>query len=149
MSGQLYWDTSALLKLYAPEPDSPAFRTLLKSRTEQPVASFLHRVELFFAFRHKEDRGELVTGAAGRLFEDYLRHVREGRFLEIPWGDDVAAAARATLEPSLSAPSPVKLRSLDGLHLGALLSGGISKLVTTDKEMRRAAQCLEIALVDP
>lgn len=149
MSGLLYWDTSALLKLYAPEPDSPAYRKLLKSRTEQPVTAFLHRVELFFALRHKEDRGEIAAGAAGRLFADYLRHLGEGRFHEIPWGDDIAISARSVLEPCLSASSPVKLRSLDGLHLGALLSGGISKLVTTDVGMRRAAQCLGIALIDP
>lgn len=149
MSGRLYWDTSALLKLYAPEPDSPAFRALLLSRPEQPVASFLHRVELFFALRHKEARGELAAGAAGRIFDRYLRHVEEGRILEIPWGEDLAKSAKEALLPCLSAKAPVMLRSLEGLHFGALASAGVAKLVTTDKLMRRAAPCLGILLVDP
>ena len=149
MSGLFYWDTSALVKIYASEPDSPAYRSLLESRTEQPVTSFLHRVELFFALRHKEDRGEMVVGAAARLFSAYRQHLDGGRFHEIPWGNDVASVARDTLEPCLSAATSVELRSLDGLHLGALLSGGITKLVTTDAKMRKAAETLGIVLIDP
>jgi predicted nucleic acid-binding protein len=149
MSGLLYWDTSALLKLYAEEPDSSAYRALLVTRQEQPVVAFLHRVELYFALRHKEDRGEIAAGASGRLFGDFLRHVGVNKFREIPWGDDIAKSARDTLEPCLFSPIPVRLRSLDGLHLGALLLGGISKLVTTDEGMRKAAGLLGIDLVDP
>ena len=84
MSGLIYWDTSALVKLYASEPDSFAYRELMLSSKAQPVTSFLHRVELFFALRHKEDRGEILAGAAARLFGDYLRHLGGGRFHEIP-----------------------------------------------------------------
>lgn len=149
MSRLFYWDTSTLVKLYAPEPDSPAYRALLKARPERPVTCFLHRVELYFAFRQKEDRGEIVAGAAARLFAEYERHREEGRFHEIPWGVDVGDAARTALDSCLSAPLPVKLRSLDGLHLGAVISAGITSLVTTDACMRRAAPCFGIELVDP
>ncbi len=149
MSGFFYWDTSTLVKLYAAEPHSPAYRALMKGRKERPVTSFLHRVELFYALRNKEDRGEIVAGAAARLFSTYQQHLADGRFHEIPWGVDVVDAARDALESCLASPSPVKLRSLDGLHLGAMFSGGITSLVTTDAYMRRAASCLGITLVDP
>ncbi len=149
MIERVYWDTSALLKLYAPEPDSHAFRALLRSRPGQTVTSFLHRVELFYAIRHKEHRGEVAPGAAERSIKRYARHVGEGRIVEIPWGEDVAASAKEALGVCLSASAPVKLRSLDGLHLGALISTGLKQLVTTDLGMRRATACLGIALVDP
>jgi predicted nucleic acid-binding protein len=149
MSGFFYWDTSTLLKLYAVEPDSPAYRSLMKGRRERPVTSVLHRAELFYSLRHKEERREIVDGAAARLFSLYQQHLAEGRFHEIPWGLDVADASREALDSCLASPSPVKLRSLDGLHLGAMISGGISSLVTTDACMRRAASCLGITLIDP
>jgi predicted nucleic acid-binding protein len=149
MRGLFYWDTSTLVKLYAPEPDSPAYRALMQARPERPVTSFLHRVELFYALRQKEDRGEIVAGAAARLFAEYERHLGEGRFHEIPWGGDVSDAARTALDACLAAPFLVKLRSLDGLHLGAVISAGITLLVTTDSSMRRAAPCLGITLIDP
>lgn len=149
MSGLFYWDTSTLVKLYAPESDSPAYLALMKGRPERPVTSFLHRVELFYALRQKEDRGEIAVGAAMRMFAKYQRHLTEGRFHEIPWGGDVSDAARSALELCLASHSPVKLRSLDGLHLGAVISGGIPAVVTTDAYMRRAAACLGITLIDP
>ncbi len=149
MSGLFYWDTSTLVKLYAPEPDSPAYRSLMKGRSERPVTSFLHRVELYYALRQKEERGEIVAGAAGRMFAGYQRHLAEGRFHEIPWGGDISDAARTALDSCLVSHLPVKLRSLDGLHLGAVISAGITALVTTDAHMRRAAACLGIRLIDP
>jgi uncharacterized protein with PIN domain len=103
MSGLFYWDTSTLVKLYASEPDSPAYRALMQARPERPVTSFLHRVELFYALRQKEDRGEIVAGAAARLFAEYERHLGEGRFHEIPWGGDVSDAARTALDACLAA----------------------------------------------
>lgn len=149
MSRFIYWDTSALLKIYAPEPDSPAYRALMASRQERPTTSYLHRVELFFALRHKEDRGEIVAGAAARLFSRYERHLDEARFHEIPWGSDAEAAAREALDSCLNLPTPVKLRSLDGLHLGAMQAGGIPTLVATDARLRKAARGLGLSLVDP
>jgi len=99
------------VKLYAPEPDSPAYLALMKGSPERPVTSFFHRVELFYALRQKEERGEILTGAAPRMFAEYQRHLAEGRFHEIPWGGDVSDAARSALECCLASHSPVKLRS--------------------------------------
>jgi predicted nucleic acid-binding protein len=46
MNEAIYWDTSAILKLYAPEPDSGDYLRLLIQQTEDVALSFLHRVEL-------------------------------------------------------------------------------------------------------
>lgn len=45
MANAVYWDTSALLKLYAPEPDSSDY-ALLPFRLAQPFADCLQRRDL-------------------------------------------------------------------------------------------------------
>ncbi len=139
MPAAIYWDTSALLKLYAPEPDSDQFRSLMGEQIVDIAISFLHRVELNFALVAKEQRGEISKGGAKQLFESFLKHREQGRFLEIPWGDDVERHARIALETCSQNQQPVMLRTLDGLHLGAMLAAGIQKIVTTDLRLRHAA----------
>jgi uncharacterized protein len=119
MTHAIYCDTSALLKLYAPEPDSSDYLRLLIQQSEDVAISFLHRVELYFALRGKESRGEIAAGSARRLFQQFERHVNSARYFIIPWGEDVALEARRLLDTCLTATPAVMLRSLDGLHLGS------------------------------
>jgi len=49
MANAIYWDTSALLKHFAPEPDSSDYLRLLIQQPEDLAVSFLHRVKLYFA----------------------------------------------------------------------------------------------------
>ena len=149
MANAIYWDTSALLKLYAPEPDSSGYLRLLIQQPENLAISFLHRVELYFALCGKESRGEIVTGSARRLFELFDRHVSAGRYYLIPWGEDVALESRQLLDASLNAMPPVMLRSLDGLHLGALRAAKIQSVVTADMRMRDAARIAAIGVIEP
>jgi hypothetical protein len=147
MANAIYWDSSALIKLYAPEPDSSDYLRLLIQQPEDLAISFLHRVELYFALCGKESRGEIVTGSARRLFELFDRHVNAGRYYLIPWGEDVES--RQLLDASLSAMPPVMLRSLDGLHFGALRAAKIQSIVTADMRMRDAAQIAAIGIIEP
>ena len=41
MANAIYWDTSALIKLYAPEPDSSDYLRLLIQQPENLAISFL------------------------------------------------------------------------------------------------------------
>ena len=149
MANAIYWDTSALIKLYAPEPDSSDYLRLLIQQPEDLAISFLHRVELYFALCGKESRGEIVTGSARRLFQLFDRHVSAGRYNLIPWGEDVALESRQLLDASLSATPPVMLRSLDGLHLGALRAAKIQSIITADMRMRDAARSAAIGVIEP
>lgn len=149
MADAIYWDTSALIKLYAPEPDSSDYLRLLIQQPEDVAISFLHRVELYLAFRGKEARGEIGGGSAKRLFQLFEQHVSAGRYFVIPWGEDVALEARQMLDASLSAAPPVMLRSLDGLHLGALRAARIPSVVTADARLRDAAQTAAIRVIEP
>jgi predicted nucleic acid-binding protein len=149
MANAIYWDTSALLKLYAPEPDSNAYLRLLIQQSEDLAISFLHQVELYSALGGKESRGEIAPGSAKRLFQLFEQHVGAGRYFVIPWGDDVASEARRLLDLTLNVASPVILRSLDGLHLGALRAARIQAVVTADVRMRDAARIAGIGVIEP
>lgn len=149
MANAIYWDTSALLKLYAPEPDSSDYLRLLIQQPEDVAISFLHRVELYFALSGKESRGEIASGSAKRLFQLFEQHVNLGRYFVIPWGDDIASEAQRLLDTSLSATPPVMLRSLDGLHLGTLRAARIQSVVTADVRMRDAARIASIGVIEP
>jgi len=146
MASAIYWDTSVLLKLYAEEPDSEHYRGILCLRTEQVAISFLHRVELLYALAAKEQRGEIAVGQAETLYASFRKHRGEGRFLEIPWGEDVENAAHEALTTCKNHEPPVPLRSLDGFHLGAIRAAGIQTIITTDLRFRAAAECLGLDL---
>ncbi len=45
MTQGVYWDTSALVKLYAPEPDSSAYLRFLLSQRGEVILSHLHLAE--------------------------------------------------------------------------------------------------------
>lgn len=147
MESAIYWDTSVLLKLYADEPDSIHYREKLCQQKEQVAISFLHRVELLYALAAKEQRGEIKEGQAKLLFASFQKHRGEGRFLEIPWGEDVESAAHEVLATCGNRAPPVPLRSLDGFHLGAIRAAAIRKVISTDIRFRAAAECLGLDLL--
>lgn len=147
MESAIYWDTSVLLQLYADEPDSIHYREKLCQQKEQVAISFLHRVELLYALAAKEQRGEIKEGQAKLLFASFQKHRGEGRFLEIPWGEDVESAAHEVLATCGNRAPPVPLRSLDGFHLGAIRAAAIRKVISTDIRFRAAAECLGLDLL--
>jgi predicted nucleic acid-binding protein len=149
MVNAIYWDTSALIKLYAPEPDSSDYLRLLIRQGEHLAISFLHHVELYFALCGKESRGEISRGSAQRLFHSFEQHVSAGRYFLIPWGKDVAREARQLLDVALKASPPFMLRSLDGLHFGALRAAKLQSVVTADMRMRDAARVAAIRVIEP
>ena len=64
MADAVYWDTSALIKVYAIEADSTDYRQLLLGQSEAIALSYLHRVELYYGLSGKEQRGEIKPGSA-------------------------------------------------------------------------------------
>jgi predicted nucleic acid-binding protein len=131
----LYLDTSALIKLVRPEPESSALAAWLNARAgEAAVTSTLTEVELPRAIR-RSSPGRLADVAAvlGRL----------ARF-------EIDAAVRATA----AAYTDPGLRSLDAIHLATadqLRSSGktISGFVTYDSRLAQAASSAGFAAQAP
>ncbi|WP_131105482.1 type II toxin-antitoxin system VapC family toxin [Ornithinimicrobium sufpigmenti] len=126
-----YLDTSALVKLVAPEPESEALRRWLEARSEALVTSDLARTELFRAVRRV--RPELAPLARQVLDTLTVLRLETGVFEE---------AARL---------GPPELRSLDAVHLAAalLLEDDLLGVVTYDERLADATRLLGFPVVAP
>jgi predicted nucleic acid-binding protein len=125
-----YVDSSALVKLVVPEPESAALRAFLRRRRPL-IASALARVEVA--------RAVLPLGAPG---------LRAGR----------AALSRVTLVrvndrvlDSAASLLPAELRALDAIHVATAheLRHRLAQLVTYDARMAAAATNLGLRVVAP
>jgi predicted nucleic acid-binding protein len=97
----LYLDSSALVKLVVPEPETKALRELLRSWPER-VSSVVARIE--------------VERVARRMGGGAIRRARTvmSRIALVELDDEVVESA--------SALEPPTLRTLDAIHLGTALS---------------------------
>ena len=91
--GLSYWDSSALIKLYAPEPDSPYFLSLIAQAQRPPFSSEIARAEVLCTLYRKEYAGDLKPGAAATLFARFVSDAAAGHLVLIPNGADVTAEA--------------------------------------------------------
>ena len=126
-----YLDTSALVKLVAPEPESDVLRQWLEARAEALVTSDLARTELFRAVRRVLPK----SAPLARQVLDTLTVLR----LETSVFEEAAR-----LEPP-------GLRSLDALHLAAalLLEDDLLGVVTYDERLAEATRLLGFFVLAP
>lgn len=117
----LYLDSSAIVKLVVPEPESEALRQQL-APTGDWISSALARVEVPRALGRRS-----LTGASVRAAERML-----SRIALVPLDDRVLGAAAEV--------DPPGLRSLDAIHLATALSlFGLDAFVTYDERLFAAA----------
>lgn len=134
-----YWDTSALVKLYAPEPDSPYFLNLIAQAQHPPLSSEIARAEVLCTLYRKEHAGDLKPSAAATLFARFTSDAAAGHFVLIPNGADVTAEAEKLVKQTYSQPQPLLIRSLDALHVASALTAQATTLVATDVRLRDVA----------
>lgn len=128
----LYLDSSALVKLVNPEPESRALTELLADWPER-ISSALARVEVLRAARRtsgEEDRlgrAEKVVGRVGLVRPDQ------------------------TVLDEASSLGPTELRSLDAIHLATALSIGedLGGMVCYDPCLAEAATGSGITVLTP
>ena len=128
----LYLDSSALVKLVAPEPESKALFGYLADRPEL-LSSALARVELMRAVRRLGNEGDLRARTEKVLGSVALLRV-----------DDPVLTAANALEPST-------LRSLDAIHLATALSvrDELESFVVYDRNLAAAAQAHGLSVSTP
>jgi predicted nucleic acid-binding protein len=127
--------------LYTKESDSSEWEREAISSDEKRVSSSLLEVELAFAFRMKEQRGELVRGGAKKLMVLFRKDVAAGRFQLFPMGADVLALAAQLADELL--PN-VSVRTLDAIHLATAELLKCSQMASADERMIAAARHLGI-----
>lgn len=133
-----YWDTSALLKLYAAVADTPVFLGYLAAGPGV-VTSDLARVELFSALSRKESAGELAAGQADQLFARFQSDAASGRISTVPAGTDVLAEATRVIRGARAAVPSLLIRSVDAIHVASALVFGTRTMVATDGRLRAVA----------
>lgn len=142
-----YWDTSALIKLYVLEPDSSYFLNLLEEAQQPPISADIARAEVLCTLYRKEQAGDLRTGAATKLFTQFLSDIASGRLVLVPNGDDVTSKAHTLVQKAYTQPQPVLIRSLDALHVASALAAKATTLVATDTRLRTVAVMMELAVL--
>ncbi|MCX6638699.1 MAG: type II toxin-antitoxin system VapC family toxin [Acidobacteria bacterium] len=134
----VYWDTSALLKLYVSEPESAKLVELVSA--EGPIlSSAIAPVEMICALARKEGSGEMTRGGAREVFARIGRHLAAGRISIIPFGDDVVREAEKLVRLAASRERPVATRALDLIHLASAVATRSRTIVTTDARLRELA----------
>ncbi len=128
----LYFDSSALVKLVAREPETPALLSLLEPRPEV-VSSALARVEV------------LRAAARARATQRTLKRARAvlSRVVLVAVDDPILEAA-ATLDPA-------DLRSLDAIHLATALSlrPEAEAIISYDARLNAAAEAVGLPVLTP
>lgn len=144
MADVAYIDTSCLLKLLLPEPESAAVAALIDEH-DKLVVSSLAELEVrshLLALR----RGGVLTSpghrSATKRFEALLGM---DPFQPVALGGNVFDAAIAQVQRR----GVVHCRSLDRFHLAAMQVLEVPTLVTTDRQQAAAARGLGLNVVQP
>lgn len=134
-----FWDTSALLKLYTTEPDTPAFDALRQSL--MPIqAARLAAYELRAALRRREAEGVVAAGAAQTAFEKFSADIIAGNVTIHEESPDVQAEFGDVLEDCYSASPTVLVRTADAIHIATALAAGETDFVSADARQKKAAE---------
>lgn len=143
-----YWDTSCLIKLYAPEPDSQLFRDFLGAGAAC-ITCDITPLEFWASVRRKETEGILAPSEARKLQNALENDLADG--LIQMTSCDLAVRIRFTEIVDLchSLVPPIFIRTNDALHLAAAHCAGVSEIVATDKRLREAALALGHVLFPP
>ena len=141
-----YWDTSCLVKLYAPEADSALFHTHAAGLASSPVTGDFARLELFTTLRRKEAEGQLAAGDTQTLLVKFDEHVDRSVVRLQRLDAAVKIEFERVVEKCLSQTPPLFIRTLDALHLAAAITAGEMDFVATDKRLREAAALLGLVL---
>jgi uncharacterized protein len=126
----VYLDSSALVKLVVPEPESQALRTELR-RWDRFVSSSVVRVEAVRACARVDERARSVAEAAVRA-------------LDLLAVDDELLEAAARVEPA-------SLRSLDAIHVASatLVADALGAVLVYDERLSAAMEAVGLPVAAP
>jgi len=143
-----YWDTSCLLKLYAPEADSADFKAHVREGATL-VTSEIARLELCAALHRKEAADDLRQGGAKRALAAYDANVAAGLIVVNAVSPAVVENFESVIERCHHRSPPLSLRTLDAIHLATAAVVGATEIVATDKRLREAALSLGFTVYPP
>ena len=130
----VYIDSSALVKLYMPEPESELVDRFLRGRLDL-VISELSITEVISAVARRKREGALDGKQARQIRDAVLSDAKSGSLRRL----DLTPAIHRDAERILLSTESVSLRTLDALHIALAVSGETSRVMTFDRHMAEAA----------
>ena len=142
-----FWDTSALVKLYARERDSDRFVELARKSETRAIISQFSIHEMRCVLHRKEFARAIPADTAELAYRKFYDHVEDAVLKIIPYGRDVALEFDRIVRICYRATPVVPIRALDGLLLASALMARTSDLVSTDLRMRDAGVLLGLRIL--
>jgi len=130
----VYIDSSALAKLYVPEPESDTLEAFLKGRQDLMISE-LAITEVLSAVARRRREGMITAHQALDIRDAVLADADSGSFHRL----DMSPVVHREAERLLFHIESVALRTLDALHVAAALLALATHVVTYDARMRAAA----------
>ncbi|MDA8217496.1 MAG: type II toxin-antitoxin system VapC family toxin [Chloroflexota bacterium] len=146
-----YLDSSAVVKRYVTETGSTWVIRLCER--EPIVVSLVTMVEIASALARRTHEGVITVQQRDTLFRLFLRDTRS--FVVVDCDQSIAQQAAALL---LTAPAPLRLRSLDALHVASARwtfararRRGVAtgSFVTADRALIKAAEWAGLDTINP
>lgn len=139
----LYLDTSCLLKLLFPEPETLATAKQV-AKEQSVVVTSLARLEALVQIEGRRIGGLFSARQAGAVVKalDALLQQSPYEFVRMP--RDVIDLAEQQLKKRTA-----HCRTLDRLHLSAMQSLGLNRILTNDKVQWQAAVALGFQAISP
>jgi predicted nucleic acid-binding protein len=133
-----YWDTSALVKLYVSEPDSPLFAAHSNS-TGALLCCELARWELFRVLVRKEAQGMISSGATHIVYSKFLSDISAGEIKLIAMDQNLELRFQQVVSRLHSLNPPLMVRTFDGIHVATADLHSATEFVATDANLRKCA----------
>jgi predicted nucleic acid-binding protein len=130
----IYIDSSALAKLYVPEPESDTLDAFFQGRRDLMISE-LAITEVLSAVARRRREGMIAPHQALEIRDAVLADADSGSFHRL----DMSPVVHREAERLLFNIGSVALRTLDALHVAAALLGSATHVMTYDARMRAAA----------
>jgi predicted nucleic acid-binding protein len=141
----LYLDTSCLLKVFFPEPETAATVALV-ARESHVVISSLARLESLVHIHGRVAAKLLSAPAARRLIQRFDQVMQAEPYELVPCPPGIIEIAETQVRPAVKS---TYCRTLDRLHLATMQALGVHRLLTNDETQARAARGLGFEITLP
>ena len=133
--GPMYFDASALLKVYVPSQFSKTLNRTLRERTDLFVSE-LSVTEVTAAICRLRREGVMTHRDIKHVHDRLLLDVAEGIFEQI----ELTTAVHRDTEKFLLAAEGIELRAGDALHLALAIAAKCRTMITYDRRLAEASR---------
>ncbi|HKQ36553.1 MAG TPA: type II toxin-antitoxin system VapC family toxin [Verrucomicrobiae bacterium] len=143
-----YWDTSALGKLYVPEPDSVNFEQKAAGTAAIVTTRFALYEMSRIAFR-KEVEGSIPVRSAESIASHLQQDLAAGQIRIIDIDSRIEAEFNTVMAACYRNARPLLVRTFDAIHLASARVSAETEVVATDSRLREAAKLLGLSVFPP